>query len=104
MKPGTQVGGVVSVKHVYEIAKYKSEDINCAHMSMKELCISVINSANRSGIKVVHDDIDPVELREFLDKRKSLETQELNDIAERRAAKMVRAAASASAAIAAKKK
>jgi large subunit ribosomal protein L11 len=104
MEPGRKIAGVVSIKHVYEIAKFKSEDINCKHMSIRDLCIRVLNSANRCGIKVVHQDLNPIELSEFLAQRKSLEEQELNDIAEKRASKRMKAASAAAAAIQAKQK
>ena len=103
MEPGKRIAGVISLKHVYEIAKFKSEDINCAHRSLEELCVSVINTANRSGIKVVQQDLDPQELKEFLDERKNIELLEIKDIEERRAAKLMRASAAAAAAQAAKK-
>jgi len=70
MEPGRKVGGVISIKHVYEIAKYKNEELNCASYSLKEMCQNVINVANRTGIKIVHNDLNPAELREFLDERK----------------------------------
>lgn len=92
MEPGRKVAGVVSIKHVYEIAKFKLEDINCAHMSLKEMCIKVINSANRAGIKVVKHDLDPVELKEFLEQREELEKQELKELTDKRAAKLMRSA------------
>ncbi len=104
MEPGNKIAGVVSIKHVYEIAKFKSQDINCAHLDLKQLCISVLNSANRSGIKVVHQDLDPVELKDFLQERKKIEQQELDDIAERKVAKRMKAVANAAAASAAKQK
>jgi large subunit ribosomal protein L11 len=91
MQPGHNVAGVISVKHVYEIAKYKLDDINCAHMNIKEMCIRVINAANRAGIKVVKHDLDPVELKEFLDERANIEKKELQELLEKKAAKMMRA-------------
>ena len=93
MKPGKEIVGVISLKHVYEIANFKSQDINCADKDLKKLCIGVLNLANRAGIKVVSHDLDPNELGEFLKARKSLEELELKDIAEKRALKMMRAAA-----------
>ena len=92
MQPGRTVAGVISIKHVYEIAKYKLDDINCAHMDIKEMCIKVINSANRAGIKIVKHDIDPVELKEFLDERANIEKLELQELLDKKSAKMMRAA------------
>lgn len=68
---------------------------------MKQMCISVINTANRCGIKVVKSDLDPVELGEFLEKRREIEKKEIEEIAEKRAAKMMRSSAAAAAAAAA---
>jgi large subunit ribosomal protein L11 len=93
MQAGRQIAGVVSVKHVYEIAKLKIEDINCAHMGLQEMCHKVVDCANRCGIKVVNHDLDPEELREFLTQRKETEKKELQEIAEKKAARMMKAAA-----------
>ncbi len=98
MEPGHKVAGIVSMKHVYEIAKFKIQDINCAHLSLKEMCIKVINVANRAGIKVVKDDINPVELKEFLEKRRMIEEAEKVELVEKKAAKSMRASAAAAAA------
>ena len=103
MQPGRQVAGVVSIKHIYEIAKYKLDDINCAHMSLKEMCIKVINSANRAGIKVVKHDLNPDELKEFMEGRANLEKKELQELAEKKAAKMMRTTAATAASTAPKK-
>ena len=57
MEPGRKIAGVISIKHVYAIAKYKNEDINCAAFSMEEMCINILKACHRSGIKVVHSDL-----------------------------------------------
>jgi large subunit ribosomal protein L11 len=101
MEPGNKVAGIVSIKHVYEIAKFKLQDINCAHLSLKEMCIKIINSANRAGIKVVKEDINPAELKEFLEKRRMIEEAEKQELVEKKAAKAMRASAAAAAASAA---
>lgn len=101
MEPGHKYSGIVSLKHVYEIAKFKHDDINCAHFSMKQMCINVLNTANRCGIKVVKEDLDANELGEFLAEREKISQKEVSDIAERRAAKMMRSSAVAAAAAAA---
>lgn len=71
-------------------------------MDLRELCIKVINTANRCGIKVVPNDLDAAELGEFLKMRQQIEEQELKEIAEKRAAKMMRASAAAASATAKK--
>jgi large subunit ribosomal protein L11 len=101
MEPGHKIGGIITLKHVYEIAKYKSEDLKYAHYSIQQMCVRVISTASRMGIKVVKHDLDPKELGEFLTERASVEKAELAEIAEKRAAKMMRASAAAAAANAA---
>jgi large subunit ribosomal protein L11 len=97
MEPSKKVAGIVSIKHIYEIANYKIQDINCAHMDLKEMCIKVLNTANLAGIRVVKHDLDPKELAEFLAKRKEIEKQELEELAQKRTAKLMRAATAAAA-------
>jgi large subunit ribosomal protein L11 len=88
-----QIAGILSIKHIYEIAKFKNEDINCAHLSIKQMCIKVIDAANSCGIKIVKHDLDPKELKEFLEERKEQTQKEIESIAEKRAAKLMRTAA-----------
>lgn len=97
-EPGHKIAGIVSLKHVYEIARFKHDDINCAHFSMKQMCQNVLNTANRCGIKVVRGDVDPNELGEFLAERARINQKEVEEIAEKRAAKMMRSSAAAAAA------
>lgn len=99
-EPGHKYAGVVSIKHVYEIAKFKIDEINCAHFTMREMCINVLNAAKRCGIKVVKHDLDSDELGEFLEERAKVNQKELEEVAQRRAAKMMRTAAAAAAAAA----
>lgn len=49
-KPGAEITGTVSIKHVYEIAKIKRKDVD---VSEKELCKVVAGSARSLGIKIV---------------------------------------------------
>ncbi|XP_002736514.1 large ribosomal subunit protein uL11m-like [Saccoglossus kowalevskii] len=79
--PGNEVAGMVTLKHVYEIAKIKSEDEAWQEESLERICGSIIGSARSMGIKVVKE-IDPDEYRKFLvelDERKQLEKQERED-------------------------
>lgn len=50
--PGSESVGSVSLKHVYEIAKIKNQDINLSHLSLKQLCKSIITTAATCGISV----------------------------------------------------
>jgi len=52
-KPGQEVVGTVSLKHVYEIAKIKQSEMRLSGLSLQGLCKSVISQAQSIGIKVV---------------------------------------------------
>uniref|UniRef100_A0A061R0U4 Large ribosomal subunit protein uL11m n=1 Tax=Tetraselmis sp. GSL018 TaxID=582737 RepID=A0A061R0U4_9CHLO len=51
--PGFQVAGVISLKHIYEIAKVKKEDDVNTHLSMQAVCKSIIATCKSMGIRVV---------------------------------------------------
>lgn len=53
-KPGSQIVGKVSLKHIYEIAKVKQQDANLKHLSLESICASIIGVAKSVGIQVVH--------------------------------------------------
>ncbi|CAO3621592.1 unnamed protein product [Cunninghamella blakesleeana] len=53
-KPGSEIVGKVSLKHVYEIAKVKQKDANLQHLSLESICGSIIGVARSVGIEVVH--------------------------------------------------
>lgn len=50
-KPGTAPIATISVKHIYEIAKIKSQDVN--DRPLEALARSIVASAKTLGIKVV---------------------------------------------------
>jgi large subunit ribosomal protein L11 len=51
--PGKEVGGTISLKHVYEIAKIKQQDTRLQGISLESLCKSVIATGKSCGVKVV---------------------------------------------------
>ena len=51
-RPGHEVKGTVSLKHVYHIAKVKEQDAGSL-LSLKQLCRGVIATAKSAGIRVV---------------------------------------------------
>ena len=53
-----QIAGMISRKHVYEIAKIKSEDEMWQQYDLKDICDKVIDEAFTIGIKVV-DTLEP---------------------------------------------
>lgn len=52
-KPGHEIAGTVSLKHVYEIAKVKQSELRLSGLSLDGLCKSIIYQARSIGINVV---------------------------------------------------
>ncbi|XP_043716663.1 50S ribosomal protein L11-like [Telopea speciosissima] len=50
--PGHVVASVLTLKHIYEIAKIKQSDPYCQYMSLEAISKSIIGTANSMGIKV----------------------------------------------------
>ncbi|XP_047353155.1 39S ribosomal protein L11, mitochondrial [Vespa velutina] len=67
MKKG-EVAGKITLKHLYEIAKIKSEDPPLALMSLEQICIMLVGIARTCGIEIVRE-LDPQEYAEFLEER-----------------------------------
>lgn len=52
-KPGHEIAGVISLKHIYEIAKVKQTDENHKNLTLKSICSMIISVASLVGLKVV---------------------------------------------------
>ncbi|KAI1853303.1 hypothetical protein JX266_002009 [Neoarthrinium moseri] len=52
-KPGQEVVGSVTLKHVYEIAKIKQSELRLSGLSLEGLCKSIIYQAKSIGLNVV---------------------------------------------------
>ncbi|CAJ2513509.1 Uu.00g016280.m01.CDS01 [Anthostomella pinea] len=52
-KPGHEIVGTVTLKHVYEIAKIKQSELRLSGLSLEGLCRSIIYQAKSIGIAVV---------------------------------------------------
>lgn len=52
-KPGHEVVGSVTLKHVYEIAKIKQSELRLSGLSLEGLCKSIIYQAKSIGLAVV---------------------------------------------------
>jgi len=52
-KPGSEVVGTVTLKHVYEIAKIKQTELRLSGLSLEGLCKSVMAQAKSIGIGVI---------------------------------------------------
>jgi large subunit ribosomal protein L11 len=89
--PGREVTGYITRKHLYEIAKIKSEDPPLQMVDLEEVCRLLIDSAYSLGIRVV-DSIDAEEYQQFLaDRAQVVETQK-KDLQEAKEAKLLRTA------------
>jgi large subunit ribosomal protein L11 len=52
-RPGHEVTGTVSLKHVYEIAKIKASDEHMRHLPLEAVARMIVGSARSLGIQVV---------------------------------------------------
>lgn len=52
-KPGSEIVGEVTLKHVFEIAKIKQTESRLSGLTLEGLCKSVIAQAKSMGVKVV---------------------------------------------------
>ncbi|KAH8106206.1 mitochondrial ribosomal protein L11 [Cristinia sonorae] len=52
-KPGHEVVGTVSLKHVYEIAKIKATDEHLKHLRLEAIASTIIGTARTLGVQVV---------------------------------------------------
>lgn len=62
------VAGKITLKHLYEIAKIKSEDPPMALLTLQQICQMMVGIARSCGIEIVRE-IDPVEYAQFLKDR-----------------------------------
>ncbi|XP_060521748.1 large ribosomal subunit protein uL11m [Cylas formicarius] len=89
MYPGQEVAGKVTLKHVYEIAKIKSEDPTLETKCLEELCNMIVGIAKSCGIEVVKH-LDPKKYGEFLHERVGIVEQQKKELQEKKEAKMLR--------------
>ncbi|KAK5970843.1 Mitochondrial ribosomal protein L11 [Trichostrongylus colubriformis] len=65
-----EIVGKITVKHIYEIAKVKSRDKVLQGVPLELICQQILKQCRTLGIQVQREDLDPVELKAFLDKRR----------------------------------
>lgn len=90
------MAGYITRKHVYEIAKLKSEDSLWQMFDLEDICQHVIDHAYTIGIHV-KDDLDPEWYAEFLEERKTIVEAQLAAIKEAKEAKLLRTLSTAAA-------
>lgn len=79
----------MSLRHVYEIAKIKSEDPPLQTMTMEQLCLMVVGIARSCGIEVVRD-LNANEYKQFLADRQVVIEEQKKELQLKRDAKMSR--------------
>ncbi|CAB3402672.1 unnamed protein product [Caenorhabditis bovis] len=85
-----EIVGKLSVKHLYEIARVKSRDKALVGVPLEQICQNLVKTCRTIGIAVQKEDLDPVELKEFLTQRKERVDAQLKELADKKAAKMLR--------------
>ncbi|KAL4709844.1 hypothetical protein ACJJTC_000331 [Scirpophaga incertulas] len=91
MEPVKETCGKITLKHLYEIAKIKSQDAALDWKPLKEICTMLIATARTCGIEVVKE-LDAKDYEEFLNERKSIVEEQKRLLQEKREAKMLRTA------------
>lgn len=88
---GQEVAGKLTLKHIYEIAKIKSQDPTFENEPLERVCRMVIGSAHTCGIEIVKE-LDAEEYGQFLEERREIVAQQEEELLEAKAAKMMRVA------------
>jgi large subunit ribosomal protein L11 len=52
-RPGHEITGTISLKHVYEIAKIKATDEHLKHLTLEAIARTIVGSARSLGIHIV---------------------------------------------------
>lgn len=89
-RSGHEKAGMITLKHVYEIALVKGQDegFQVRDMSMERICRSILGSARSIGIQVVQE-LDADDYRRFLKEREEkLHLEEAAAAAEKVASKI----------------
>ena len=86
---GGEVSGKITLKHVYEIAKIKSEDPPLECVPLEIICKMIIGTAKTCGIQIVRD-LDAAEYGEFLEERKLIVERQRKELDEKKEARMLR--------------
>ncbi|XP_076667531.1 mitochondrial ribosomal protein L11 [Andrena cerasifolii] len=84
-------GGMITFKHLYEIACIKAQDPPLELHSLEQICKMLVGVARTCGIKVVQT-LDPEEYAEFRKEREQYVEQILEEMRLTKEAKMLRTA------------
>ncbi|XP_011301937.1 39S ribosomal protein L11, mitochondrial [Fopius arisanus] len=89
MNSGKEIAGKVTLRHLYEIAKIKSQDGPLTLLTMQQITQMLVGIARTIGIKVVRN-LDADEYGEFLKEREVIVAEQKNALREAKEAKMLR--------------
>ena len=89
MQSTKEIVGYVTRKHIYEIAKIKSEDQQRQMVDLEKICEDLIDRAYTIGIRVV-DKIDPEEYKEFLENQREIVNEQKAELKAVKEAKLLR--------------
>lgn len=89
MNPLKETAGMITLKHLYEIAVIKQTDENLEFRSLEEICNMLLFTAKSLGIKVVRD-LNADEYKTFLEERNIVLEERKRELQELKEAKMLR--------------
>ncbi|XP_013392766.1 39S ribosomal protein L11, mitochondrial [Lingula anatina] len=88
-RPGQEVAGKVTLKHIYEIARLKSEDPTFEGIPLKKVCERILGVAHSMGIQIV-ETVQFKEYQRFLNQRKTIIEEEEKELEAIKQAKLLR--------------
>ncbi|XP_008553587.1 39S ribosomal protein L11, mitochondrial [Microplitis demolitor] len=91
MNSANEIAGKITLKHLYEIAKIKSQDPPLSLLTLPQITQMFVNIARTIGIKIVRD-LDPEEYGQFLKEREVIVAEQKKALQEAKEAKMLRTA------------
>lgn len=91
MRPGYEIAGKITYRHLYEIAKIKAQDRTNALLTLEQICRNLVHSARSCGVEIVRE-LDPDDYAKFLENRQLIIAEQQRELAEKREAKMLRTA------------
>lgn len=89
MKPGHEVAGKITYRHLYEIARIKLQDPPNALLTHQQMCQMLVGVARTCGVEIVRH-LDAEEYGKFLAQRKIIVAEQKAAIEAAREAKMLR--------------
>ncbi|XP_063985960.1 large ribosomal subunit protein uL11m isoform X2 [Diachasmimorpha longicaudata] len=89
MNSGKEVAGKLTLRHLYEIAKIKSQDPPLTLQTLQQTTQMLVGIARTCGIKIVRE-IDPDEYAEFLKERAVIVEEQKQELQAAKEAKMLR--------------